>query len=528
MPDQTLQILIETITKGDGAKTTLQDLRRLVQETNAGSKEAAAALDHWRATYGKLRNEMAAGVPAGNTGRGLATSPNLPYSGPLPPVIPQAEQAAGLFEGRTARAAIGGAASRLTGVAGLAPALLAGGATGLAIAGIDTAVTVVQRLIDKLDRLSQSWQRAQHDLRLIERGYETVAQRVDTVDSKQTQLAQHNRLVAESWSQIHRQINNVQSAVGQMLAVQERELEFQEKLAAMEDFREQQRIRFNTRLNPIAQLQQEEALTERIAARRLEYERGVEQARLRALQLQQTAAAAQEEADQKKLSAINKILPAAQQSADTVKDEAETTIAAAKARGARLEQERLFVEQLASGRITPLAGYKGYQEAREGIRPTEGFTVLDALVFANQGQVRAGVAGFDVQAAAQKRLAEIDSIQNELAAEKQSARDATRGSGSMVELLEKRQKRQEDYVEEQQRIREQAARDERNLREVIDVEERSRGGMLDRQREGLQIQRDTGILNSSQAPPLGPLTSDASATLKSIDEKLGTLITQWS
>lgn len=468
MPDQTLQLLIETIYKGDGTKATLADLRRLVQETNAGSKEAAAALDHWRATYGKLRNEMAAGF--GNTGRGLASSPNLPYGGPIPPVIPQAEQSGGAGLSHAMRRHIGAVAGQVLGLPGLGVAVATGGVVGAAAA----AVVALEKVLRVVVNIGEAWNKIYQDLAASNRAYDNIAQRIDTIGGLQQKMSIQNQAIALQHAQIERHVNNVATAIAHRMQMDETANAFEERADQARTARLLSEAQLRNRFNPIGLIRETNAIEEQHFARRMQRERELEQSKIRAMELQARNAAAQAAVDQTTSDKFTKSVPQATNIANEIKETSKVTIDAANVRLAKLERLRQITDQLADGVVMPGLGLKEYAAASAAVAATDGPSALDAAVGLHAREVGLGFPGATVQQAAAQRRAELDAAIGQTTRQKKDAEESITAADAATKALQARKDVADKHVEENLKLQKEAEKQARELREKADLEEKFR------------------------------------------------------
>ncbi len=211
--DQEIRLIIKSIYQGGDTKVALGDLRLLVEAHRAGNIEASKTLDY-------IRQSKSLQGAGSNTGAGLATSANLPYSGPLPPIIGGGGDGGGGGSGGgggggyAMRRHFGAIAGQVLGLPGLGMAAAVGG-----IAGVIGGVVIG---LEKVVRLFKEWYAMSTQLRDIAMQYATIGDKVANASEHQRDLNRQQELFNQSLSHVRETVRSTTAQIAQMQQIQEK------------------------------------------------------------------------------------------------------------------------------------------------------------------------------------------------------------------------------------------------------------------------------------------------------------------
>lgn len=500
--DQSLQILIKTIADlKDGDLTIKQqkELEQAIKATGAGAELTVRQMRTLEQAAAKVK-APAAGISPEQSAAGRVAS----SSAVKPPKIPAPEppEEEKQHSGTTMRRHFGAVAGQLLGMPGLGMLAAAGGLT----AGIGIAVS----LMEKAGRVALAWNAAIQEVLATSRGFETYEQRVDSLSLRTQNLRQHNDGVALSLGQIERQVNNTANAVSHYLDLLQTQSTFGARVEDAQLKAALARINLEQRFNPAERIRQTEAAEEAAYQRRMAREKQEEQNKLAAFALQEKLATARKAFNQANLADVNAALPERQHTADLAADELKNVEKQTDAREEKLEAERALVKQMAEGSIVPGAGIAAYGAARAKLVPTEGFTDLDKSIAADPAAGAAltlGVVPPSVQAAAKKRLADIDKAERDDADKRTVARAKARATAHDAGQLERQQSIYEKGVEDSESKRQEALRDAGQLKQKIQIETPARATEERDTIDAMRKARDLEIRQQERGPSARTISS---------------------
>lgn len=510
--DQEIKVVIRTVYDGAGGKTALGDLRLLVEQARAGNKEAADALDHWRNTQGRGR-----GSGLSNTGSGLATSPSMQgpgYSGPLPPVYATPGASAGAGGG----ANMGGLQSllsRATG-GGLVAAASAYGAIGVAL--------------HKVIGLYVQWNKEAESNLALMRQYETVGLRIDNLGLSLQKNLHRNQEFNQSWEQMSIRVHSVANEVQHLLHLDEQRISAERTLFEATHARDVAQNAFQNHFNPLGKIKEQAKLEKEAAEQRLQFDKELEQKKLKAIELEQELSAARGGAFAKESAEIKKALPDKEKAADTAADELQTAEALFNKKKATLEMERAALQRLVEGR-----GHIGATKdlISAGIsRSALGLDGGGEALTAASGALSSGVGGLLGMGGGantgiyQKRIGEIDASLRGAADQRNVARGKARATSQDVQMALKRMGFADEEAMRAGESFKKAEVDRQFTEEEIRQRNELRGPTLDRTKEAIDINSRNQQLDAIRPGNISVPGGGVSNTNQQLLDRLDTLAQQ--
>lgn len=497
MSDQSIEVMIKTVADlkaGDLTIRQQRELQKAIEATGRGADLTMRQLRSLEQAAARVQSQRSQAADA-------AARQNPPPIIP-PPLLPT--EAAGAkttaHGGRAMVRHFGAVAGQIAGMPGLGMLAAAGGMA----AGIGVTIG----LLEKGVRLLGQWNDKIQEFIHHGRSFETFEMRVDSLSLRMQALRQHNQEVAQSMGFIEREVNSVAAAVSRHSELLQTQLQFEQRLDDARTRFTLSRIRLANLWNPLDRIRQESEAEEAAYRRRLERERQQERNKVRELELQMRLADQRQTIAAAEVSMAQATLPQKQHEADLAADAADATREETKARHEKLEAERTFVKQMASGSLVPGFGLKGYMGARADMIPTDGFSELDKTI-ASGGQTGAIALGLGnvppgIQAAARRRLAQIDKEERGLADKRNSATALARAKSAEAGLLERQQQFSEGEARASEKERQEAERDLQGQRLKMSLQESLRSQEEGATREALRNEMKIQQLQSLPGASLPP------------------------
>lgn len=398
--DQTLQILIETLAKGNGGEMTIREQKALkqildqVRDSTEMTVREMRVLEKAARAAGSESYEAFRKANGGGSGGG----------GGSPPAPPAPSSQGGGGTGSAMRRHFGAIGGQILGMPGMGMMMGVGGAAA-AIGGI---VLVLEKVISKFNEWNESIsQTVRHSME-----FDLMGTRVATLGTLTRQVSEHNKDLALSYSQVERNIRTVSAEIAHLSEIQTLQLKKQQDLDDALLEKQKARIDLATRFNPIARIEQTEA------AERAHFDRQMERLRAelelrRKLHLMEGERAGEAEKNYTaEADALKATLPGLQKKALVDEGQAGTIAEQNARRRAEMIKELELVNEMALGKSIGF-GYTKYRVgAPSHLNPST--AASDALF---------GDVFSQAKAAARKAELEkgLEDLNNEDAAAKQAA-----------------------------------------------------------------------------------------------------------
>lgn len=495
--DQELRLIIKTIYDPQGSKASLGDLRILVEATQRGSKEAADALDHWRKTFGRLKEDVS------SSGGVLATDP----SSAMREAPEQADSHVTKWKSHLHNQDPVQNQSVLRRLA--------------AIAGFGSAVMVTYRAISMVVDAMRSWFQSIDEMERRSRAYEDVSNRVEGIASKTRQAEEHNRGFAMSYEDLSRQVHSTAAELSFYSDMLETTAAFEQRKDRAETDRRIKQIDWDQRFNPLERIKQTEAEESAYFERQMRREEQRRERKLQELEFEKQLAAAREERFATEKEETEKAIIAASRKADIDEARAAAIEQEDADRIATLEKERQLVARMASGKFgsTDILQYQWFR-AKVNQELSESSMASDILVGSNltttdstireYGNIRLGELDDSLQAARQRTF---------------SARDVARQSRGRLGRLERLRGIQEDEVLRSQAEQQKVEMEEMHQKKMMDMEKPFRQSIESDTLRGMEINRDLQIQQQLQS---GARLGANGATLDDVVRQLEAMNARWA
>lgn len=495
--DQELRLIIKSVYDPQGAKASLGDLRILVEETRKGSKEAADALDHWRSSYGKLKDQLS------NTGAGLAVDPSGAMNPPSAAPVPEPSSSE---EG-------GGESTPAAGGRGMLRRMASA-------AGIGSAALVAYRAITSAVRVTKEWLQSIEEMARHQRTFEKVADTIDSIATQTRRANEHSKDFALSYAQIERQVHTVSAELQHLMSFQEAQANFEQRLDDARTQRQIKQIHWNNRFNEIQRIRETEQAEEQAFIRRVQREREVEERKLKALKLEQEMAAWREQKYGERAGIMQDQIPGLERSAEQDAKRAAALEAENKQKVDEMEKERSIVQSIASGEFSDLT--LQHYRARRALNKNN----LNPSTSASNAMlaITGGMSREQIQKLAQARLDELDADIGTAGQQDSGARSVADSSRAEVERAKRKRGMYEDEALRSKMEQEKAKMESDAQQKLMRMIEGNRDSIQSETIRGMQIQRDIDVQGAMTG---GQKLSANNATLDDVVQRLDQVIRIW-
>jgi hypothetical protein len=413
----------------------------------------------------------------------------------------------------------GSVAGNAVGFRGLGMLAAAGGAT----AGVGIAITA---LIEGLQKFHEQIEA----IVAASRQFDTVEQRIDSIDTRTRQVTLHNKEFALSYQDIARQVHTVAIAIQHMIELDHVAIEMVGKLDDAETRRALALNNLQNMYNPVERIRQEEAIREAAYQRQVQREKELEQLTL-ARKLQEFQDVGErEQMFTRQAKMIKEQLPALAEQADKDAERSKAVQDEEELKRKALEEERKIVQEIALGKGTPstLARYGLHrstvsQELNPSSHASDAMNLLIAPAAVADSATMGGLMQ-EAQKMAEIRLEELDEALKGTTENKQRAKQMAEESQGKLNRQKKRLGFVEDEVIKSQTEQQKTQLEAEQLDRVIEERNKTRSQQEGATRESMQIERDIQIRQLSPPAELPPTGGGASVGNEQILEQLKQLV----
>lgn len=520
MPDQTLQILIESLKKGDGGKLTIEEQKQVAAQLEATAKAAEKSADRQVEAQKRISAEQRRTNEQANAAqKGQGVPPVVPPRARQTPQNPPSEE--GGHSNANARRHWGAVAGQILNLPGAGMLLAAGGMT----AGLGAAIMLIEKIVDKFN----AWKEAIDETAAAWRKVETAGQFIDSMAIRQQKLNHHTEQFHLTLAQIQRQLHTTQA---QVKLFQDEE----ETLSAFEARRDEARfarmraeVELQQRLNPVSRIQQLEAIEEQAYQRRISREEHLEQVQLRSIELQQRLSEIRAAHYSREAEGVKAGLKPLEEAADKADYEKTAVEAATDKAFERIEKLRAVAQRMVEGR----AAYGDYRDASNLVLSGEGAeekAALDALIgdpTKNDALLTGmGFVPDNVKKAAQELIGKIGTgatdetgtVLSRFRDRRMVARAKANATRHALETHMRSLGFAEDEIQNATRDFTEAEMGRQATQGQINIKTPLRGEESDETLRSLQLQRDLNIRNSLPSVSIPPTGGGAAVDLNGLKE----------
>jgi hypothetical protein len=396
------------------------------------------------------------------------------------------------------------------------------GMGGLAVGGTLAGITAVAAALHKVIEGVKQWFDAQRELRMIERQYQTIADRIESVNTLTRRITLHNQELALSYSLIERSVKGTSAAVAHLNELADTQINNARTMAELEHQRNMARIKLHNLFNPIGQLKANEAENNRFAQQQMDQESAAEQKHLQTIEAKAQLASERKALADADAATIKEAIPNITALNRVEQDELKTSEEKLALLRKRQEAQRDALVQISQGTAGPMDIRRLKGSIKDsGELPDADLTALLATgagadaMFPGSGIGAINTAGRQF---ARNRIATLDARAKTLRGARDKEQQEADASASQLKQATDRLSAEESTSKENETLRQEAERDAQNLREVIQERKQIRQQQLDIPKDTRATDTLREILQSNPAisSPGGPLgaVGEGSETLQ--------------